>query len=145
MVCGDTDLREEKGELRYEKSEFIISNNLMKHNFKNLDIWKRSKSLAIQIYQETATFPDHEKYGLTSQIRRCAVSVPSNIAEGCGHASSKELSHFLDISIGSLCELESLLLIAKELNDIEMASSDQLIDEVITLRKMTIGFKNTIK
>ncbi len=79
---------------------------------KNLDIWKRSMNLVLDIYTLTQTFPSYERYGLSSQMRRAAVSIPSNIAEGAARKSSKELKQFLHISIGSLAELETQLLIA---------------------------------
>ncbi len=74
----------------------------MKHNFKSLNIWKLSLALTNEIYQITDDFPKTENYGLTSQIRRCAVSVPSNIAEGSSRNSNKDFNRFLEISLGSL-------------------------------------------
>ncbi len=74
----------------------------MKHNFKNLGVWKRGKKLVKTIYNLTRSFPEEEKYGLVSQMRRCAVSIPSNIAEGCGRDTDKDLARFLHIGIGSI-------------------------------------------
>ena len=83
--------------------------------FRNLLIWQKSMTLTTQIYQLTSTFPKEEIYGLTSQIRRCSVSIPSNIAEGYGRESDKEFLRFLNISIGSLFEMQTQLEIAKNI------------------------------
>jgi four helix bundle protein len=74
---------------------------------KDLDVWKRSMDLVVKVYQITKLFPDTEKYGLSSQMRRAAVSIPSNIAEGAARKGDKEFIQFLYISIGSLSELET--------------------------------------
>ena len=81
-------------------------------NHKNLDVWKKSIALVKDVYNITKGFPDDEKFGIVNQIRRAAVSIPSNIAEGCGRCSDKELLRFLDIANGSLAELETQLIIA---------------------------------
>lgn len=88
----------------------------MTHNYSNLQIWKRSRVFVKNVYSVIQTLRLDEKYGLSSQIKRCAVSVPSNIAEGCGRGTNKQLSHFLNYSIGSLCELETQLLLAVDLD-----------------------------
>lgn len=85
-------------------------------NHKNLDAWKLSINFVTEIYKITHSFPKEELYGLTNQIRRCAVSIPSNIAEGSARQSDKELVQFLYISLGSLSELETQLIIAQNLN-----------------------------
>ncbi len=84
-------------------------------SYKDLEIWKRSMSLVTDIYTLTKKFPDEEKYGLTSQLCRSGISVPSNIAEGSSRKSTKELIHFLYISNGSLSEIETQLMIAVNL------------------------------
>jgi len=89
------------------------------HNFRELKIWQKSISLVTDVYGNTMSFPNSEKFGLTNQIRRSAVSVPSNIAEGCGRNSDKELVHFLGISNGSSFELETQLIIAQNLKFIK--------------------------
>lgn len=91
----------------------------------NLDAWKESVELSISIYELSNSFPKEETFGLTSQIRRAAVSVPSNIAEGCGRESDKELLRFLRISRGSLAELETQIIIAKQLNYVQDLSINQ--------------------
>jgi len=84
-------------------------------SFRDLRVWQEAMRLTMQIYRATASFPRHELYGLTSQIRRAAVSVPSNIAEGKGHRSDREFVRFLLHARGSLLELQTQLIIAEEL------------------------------
>lgn len=85
------------------------------HKFKELGIWQKSKLFCSKIYNETASFPTDEKFGLTNQLRRASVSIPSNIAEGSSRSSNKEFARFLEIAIGSAYELETQLLIALDL------------------------------
>jgi len=82
---------------------------------KDLKVWQKGIELVKVIYDITKTFPSNEQFGLTSQIRRCSVSIPSNIAEGCGRNSDKELIHFLYIALGSASELETQIIISQEL------------------------------
>jgi len=84
-------------------------------SFRDLIVWQKSMLLVSEIYEQTATYPKEELYGLTSQIRRSAVSVPSNIAEGYGRRSTREYARFLQISIGSLYELDTQLEISRNL------------------------------
>jgi four helix bundle protein len=86
------------------------------HNFRELKIWQKSIELTKLVYQILNEFPEDEKYGLKSQIRRCAISIPSNIAEGSGRVGDKEFQHFLSIANGSAFELETQLYLAKEFN-----------------------------
>jgi four helix bundle protein len=85
------------------------------HRFRDLEFYKRSRNLAVEIYLTTRNFPRNEQYGITNQIRRSAVSIPSNIAEGTSRRSNKEFSRFLDIAMGSAYELETQLSIAKDI------------------------------
>ncbi len=100
--------------------------------------------LAREIYNVTADFPKTELYGLTQQIRRCAISVPSNIAEGCGRGTNPQLAHFLDIAQGSAFELETQLYLSNQLNFLSQETTNTLIIKVIELQKMIDGFKNRI-
>ena len=100
---------------------------------KDLEAWKKSIELVTKVYSETKNFPQEEKYGLTNQIRRSAVSIPSNIAEGCARSSDKESVRFIDIALGSLAELETQLIIAENLNYIEQTSLYNDINEVSAL------------
>lgn len=111
-------------------------------NFKSLKIWSRSINLASRLYKMTDSFSDHERFGLTSQIRRAAVSVPANIAEGCGRGTKRDLSRFLDISIGSLCEIETLLTISSQID--EMKLDEALMQEVEEIRKMIVGYQKSL-
>jgi four helix bundle protein len=115
------------------------------HNFRELKIWQKSVTLVKAIYILTQTFPKEEIYGITNQIRRCAVSIPSNIAEGCGRNTNKQLIQFLDIAHGSSCELETQLIIANELEFISIDQLNLLMADVHEVQKMIFGFKNSLK
>src|SRR5579863_95441 len=95
-------------------------------SFQDLRVWREAMELTVEIYKNTVSFPKHELYGLTQQIRRAAVSVPSNIAEGKGHYSDKEFSHFLFHARGSLLELQTQLLIAKQLQYLSTEDGQRL-------------------
>lgn len=110
------------------------------HNLKELKIWQKAMDLTTEIYQLSDDFPKEEKYGLTSQIRRSAVSIPSNIAEGAGRNSNKEFAHFLGVSNGSAYELQTQLLIAKNLNLINV-SLDHLLDQLDQIQKMSYALQ----
>ena len=85
------------------------------HNFKELNVWREAKNFAVLIYKITKQFPKSEIYGITSQINRSAISIPSNIAEGAGRGSDKDFSRFINMSIRSSFELETQLIIANEI------------------------------
>jgi len=116
----------------------------MMKTHKDLKVWAKSIDLVTFIYKETKSFPKSELYGLTSQIRRSAVSVPSNIAEGAARTSKKEFVYFLSISLGSISELETQLIISKNLNFITNDVFDKLENEIISIRKMILGLKKSI-
>lgn len=105
-------------------------------NFKKLSVWKRGVNLVIEIYRLTSGFPQHELYGLTSQIRRSAISISSNIAEGAGRRSQKDFARFLRISYGSACELETQLIISNELGYIGDEQIVGICKEIDELQKM---------
>ena len=100
----------------------------------DLDVWKKSMDFVENIYRISSQFPKEEIYGLTSQIRRAAVSVPSNIAEGASRQGSKEFVQFLYISLGSLSEVETQAMLAKRLNFVN--NIDIILKEIITIKKM---------
>ncbi|PIB38506.1 four helix bundle protein [Maribacter sp. 4G9] len=110
-------------------------------DYKELDIWLQARELVKSVYVLTTNFPKDEQYSLTSQIRRCAVSVPSNIAEGCGRQSAKETVHFLHIARGSLFELETQLILA---SDLDYVGSDMttIMTEIDRVKKLLNGFIN---
>lgn len=106
------------------------------HNYKNLEVWKRSVELATQIYSLTDHYPKEEKYGLASQIRRCSVSISSNIAEGAGRGSDKEFKLFLNYALGSCFELETQLLISINLGLIAEEIQKDVLNELTEMQKM---------
>ncbi len=114
-------------------------------DFKKLEIWKRSRLLVKSVYIILKLFPETEKFGLVSQLKRAVISVPSNISEGCGRRTNKDLSRFLDIAVGSLCEIETQLYLAQDLSFISNEQTDIILNETIEIRKMIIGFQNTLK
>ncbi len=99
--------------------------------------------MATEVYKLTANFPKEEKYGLTSQIRRSAISVPSNIAEGAGRNSDKEFIYFLGVSNGSSYELQTQLVISRNL-DLVDARVDQLLDEIDQIQKMNYSLQKKL-
>jgi len=105
-----------------------------------LQIWQRSPALTVQIYQSTETFPEGEGFSLTNQMRRAAVSVPANIAEGCGRVGDAEVKRFLAIAMGSACELDYYLLLSLELDDLDERASRQLGQELLEIRRMLATF-----
>jgi four helix bundle protein len=98
----------------------------MSASFKDLRVWQESMKLAIDVYRVTAEFPRHELYGLSQQLRRAAVSIPSNIAEGKGHRSDREFVHFLLHARGSLLEVQTQVMIAQELQYLQSQDAKRL-------------------
>lgn len=112
---------------------------------KELKVWQKGIELVKSIYEITKLFPNNEQFGLVSQMRRAAVSIPSNIAEGCGRHSDKELIHFLYISIGSASELETQTIISLELNFLEKAKAELLLEMISEIIRMTSSLIKSIK
>ena len=110
------------------------------HNLKELKIWHKAMELVTEVYRLTADFPKEEKYGLTSQIRRAAVSIPSNIAEGAGRNSKKEFVQFLAISNGSCYELQTQLLLSKNFN-LADSNLDPILDQIDQIQKMNYSLQ----
>lgn len=115
------------------------------HNYKGLKIWHRSMDLVEQVYILTDQIPKNEIYGLIGQIKRSAVSVPSNIAEGAGRSSDKEFIRYLSISTGSLNELNTQLVIARRLNFINEDVLQKIEDDINEIHKMTYNFKSQLE
>jgi len=113
-------------------------------NYKELEIWRRSMDLVKRVYVESRSLPSNEKYGLTSQIRRSAVSIPSNIAEGCSRTSRKDFARFIELSIGSAFELETQLLIALETEMIKKENIQSIIDELNEIQRMSNSYRINI-
>lgn len=115
------------------------------NNFRELKVWQKSIDMSVAIYKATEAFPKMELYGITSQMRRAAVSVASNIAEGAGRSSDADFSHFLDMAKGSAFELETQLLICRQLEYLNKTQSNNLETSIIEIQKMISGLQKTIK
>lgn len=117
----------------------------MKHNFKELQIWQVAMKIARQTYSITKKFPKEEQYGIVSQMQRAAVSIPSNIAEGCGRGTDLQTVHFLDIALGSSCELETQLLLSVDFKYCTLAEYESvrlLLDE---FQRKTRNFRDKLR
>ncbi|SNZ00718.1 four helix bundle protein [Flagellimonas pacifica] len=115
------------------------------HRFKDLEIWKMSRTLCSDIYNAISSYPETEKFGIVNQLRRASVSVPSNIAEGCSRSSNKDFSRFSEISIGSMYEIETQLLISYDLGFLKKDKLDFLLKNLFSIIKMTSKFKSSLR
>jgi four helix bundle protein len=113
--------------------------------YKNLTIWKSSIDLVERVYKLSKLFPADEKFGLTSQIRRASVSVPSNIAEGYCRQGQKETAHFISIAIGSLAEVETQIIIANKLGYLENQITEDLMSKINSIQKQSIALRKRIQ
>jgi four helix bundle protein len=114
-------------------------------DYKKIQVWERAHYFALRIYELTAAFPKEEMYGLTSQMRRAATSIPSNIAEGCGRNSQVELARYVHIAGGSASELEYQILLASELGFINESSYLELDKEINEIKRMLHGFEKAVR
>lgn len=114
------------------------------HNFKELKVWKLSIELSKLVFELTRSFPNEHKFGLSNQLFRCAVSISSNIAEGCGRKSDKEFKQFVSISIGSSFELETQIIIAKEVDLITIEQFDSINSKLSEIQKMLNGLSRSL-
>jgi four helix bundle protein len=105
-------------------------------DFKKLKVWEKAHHFTLQLYRITKNFPPDERFGLTAQIRRAAASVPTNIAEGCGRDSEKELARFMIISAGSTSEVEYQLILARDLNYIQKETYRELDQQANEVKRM---------
>jgi len=112
---------------------------------KDLKVWQKGIELVKSIYEITQSFPSNEQFGLVSQMRRAAVSIPSNIAEGCGRNSDKELIHFLYIALGSASELETQIIISQELSLLQPEKSEQMQSLIFEIIKMISSLIKSIR
>lgn len=112
------------------------------NSYTELDVWIESRKLVKMVYTICKKFPSEEVYGITSQIKRCSVSIPSNIAEGCGRQGAKETIHFLHISRGSLFELETQLYLSSDLDFLSNEELQLLLNQVTSCKKLLNGFIN---
>lgn len=111
-------------------------------NHKDLDVWKKGMDLVVEVYKLTADFPSNEMYGLSNQLRRAAVSIPSNIAEGVSRKGDKELLYFINVAIGSIAEIETQMLIAARLKYVD--GHNEIFNKTTEVRKLLLGFRNYI-
>jgi len=126
---------------------FVVSCRLqvvcMENDYKKyieLNVWIEARKLVSSIYSATKTFPKEEQFGLSNQMRRCGVSIPSNIAEGCGRNHKKDSLQFFFVARGSLYELETQLYLSNDLNFIDSTSLENLLIQLETVRKLLNGF-----
>jgi len=114
-------------------------------DFKQLKVWEKAHQLALAIYKATAQFPKEELYGLTSQIRRASMSIPTNIAEGCGRNTDAEFARFLQIAMGSASETEYELILAHDLEFLANEHYEKLQSRVEEVKKMLSSLIKTIR
>ena len=115
------------------------------HRFKELEFWKKSRELNKEIYLITRDFPEQEKFGLISQIRRASISMSSNIAEGCSHRSNNDFYRFLEIAMGSAYEIESQIILATDLNFMTENDQEIVLNKLESIVKMMSKFMSTLK
>lgn len=123
---------------------FVNLQTLFMRNLKELTIWQKGFEIAVRSFKLTATFPKEEKYGISSQITKAAVSIPSNIAEGSSRTSERDYNRFIEISLGSSFELETQLLIAAAVNYGDKELRDEILKDVDEEQKMLIIFMNKL-
>ena len=117
----------------------------MLKDYKELQVWQKAYQLCVAIYKRTNTFPKEERYGITSQIRRAAVSIPSNIAEGYGRKTTKEYIQALYIAYGSVCELETQILLSNDLGYINAEDLEQLQKSLGDIERMLKGLIKSLE
>jgi len=114
-------------------------------DFRKLRVWEKSHQLVLSVYKVTAALPADERFGIASQMRRAAVSIPANIAEGCGRGGDREFARFLRVAAGSAAELEYLILLALDLDLVAAERVEPLAAHVVEVRKMLRGLVQTIQ
>lgn len=114
-------------------------------DFRNLQVWQKAHHLALSIYKATTFFPKTEAYGMVRQMRRAAVSIPTNIAEGCGREGEAELRRFLQIAMGSSSELEYEILLSRDLGFLAQKEHDQLIADTCEIKRMLTAYHQKLK
>ena len=115
------------------------------HQFEKLKIWQKAMDIAVKIYEVSSLLPADEKFNLIHQIKKCAVSIPSNIAEGAGRNHNKEFIQFLGIANGSTFELITQLILAKRLNLVHEEIIDPIVNQLIEVSNMNFAFQKTLK
>ena len=115
------------------------------HQFEKLKIWQKAMDIAVDVYKVTSELPSDEKFNLTHQIKKCAVSIPSNIAEGSGRNSNKEFIQFLGIANGSTFELITQLILAKRLSLVSEDIIQPIINQLVEISNMSFSFQKSLK
>jgi len=115
------------------------------NNFRELVVWQKSISFVVKIYEITRNFPNEEKFNLVTQMQRAATSIPSNIAEGAGRNTNVSFKHFLTIAIGSAHELETQIIISKQLGYIYEDSCENFVSELNGIQKMLYALHNSLQ
>jgi four helix bundle protein len=114
-------------------------------DFRELKVWKKAHGVVLEIYRLTETFPADERFGLTSQMRRCAASIPANIAEGCGRDTDQDFARFLQIAAGSACELEYHLILSRDLGFLASDAHQHIDDEIQEIKRMLNAFTTYLR
>lgn len=114
-------------------------------NFRNLAVWQKSHELVLAVYDASANFPQHEAYGLRSQIRRTSIVLPANIAEGSGRGNDQEFTRHLFVANSAAAELDYLCVLAKDLKYIDDAAYEKLSAGVVEVKRMLLGLIKTVK
>jgi len=121
-----------------------IEDEMVQHNFRKLNIWKEGIQIARETYAITKIFPKEERFGLSSQLQRCAVSIPSNIAEGTSRSSNKHFKQYLETALGSAFEWETQLIISFEVNYLSEETFEHLTEKIQKIQNQIIKFMNLI-
>jgi four helix bundle protein len=114
-------------------------------NYRQLEVWQRSHKFALWIYRNTAAFPREEMFGLTSQMRRAAISIGANLAEGCGRDGDAEMKRFSNIAMGSAYELDNFILLARDLGYFDVPTAEHGMSEILRIRAMLGAFIRRLK
>jgi four helix bundle protein len=114
-------------------------------DYKKIETWKRSHALVLRVYHLTEEFPANEKYNIVSQLRRASLSIPTNIAEGCGRSTESELARFMDIASDSASEIDYLLYLAMDLKYIDAVTYSVISNELTVIRKMLFSYIKTVR
>lgn len=114
-------------------------------NFRDIKVWQKAHKLTLNVYKMSNSLPNEEKYGIANKIRRAMVSVPTNIAEGCGRNSDRDFVRFLTITFGSANEVEYLLVLCKDLNFIDLNIFKRLHEDIVEVKKMLSSLINAIR
>ena len=120
------------------------SHTVGKQGYQDLVVWQKAMDLVTAVYRITRDWSHEEQYGLTSQVRRAAVAIPSNLAEGHGRSGRREFAHYVSIAYGSLCELETQLLIAERLDYSDAEATESLMNRIAGVRRLTNGLLRSL-